>query len=54
MCFRSRESCVLVVLPLERLKYGGTLKKVVSDRVGGEFVGAMAGATEQPSTQKLA
>lgn len=30
------------------------MKKVVSDRVGREFWGVMAGATEQPSTQKLA
>lgn len=54
MCFRNRKSSVLVVLLLERLKYGGIMKKVVGDRVGREFVGVMTGATEQPSTQKLA
>lgn len=30
------------------------MKKVVCDRVAGEFMGAIAGATEQPSTQELA
>lgn len=30
------------------------MKKVVCDRVGGEFMRAIAGATEQPSTQEPA